>query len=128
MTSPWRARLLALLMVAASGLLLADAALAQPGSLELVTVTTALDDPVYVTHAGDDRVFVVERDGLVRIVRDGALQAPPFLDLGSKVLAGGERGLLSIAFHPDYPSRPWVYVYYTRRPDGAVVISRFTLS
>ncbi|HVS66178.1 MAG TPA: PQQ-dependent sugar dehydrogenase, partial [Thermoanaerobaculia bacterium] len=46
----------------------------------------------------------------------------------SKVLAGGERGLLSIAFHPDYPSRPWVYVYYTRRPDGAVVISRFTLS
>jgi glucose/arabinose dehydrogenase len=117
-----------LAVIAAPALLFASAALAQPVDLELVTVTTALDEPVFLTHAGDERVFVVERDGLVRIVRDGERQAAPFLDLRSQVLSGGERGLLSIAFHPDYPNPPWVFAYYTRQPDGAAVISRFTLS
>ncbi|HVS15670.1 MAG TPA: PQQ-dependent sugar dehydrogenase [Thermoanaerobaculia bacterium] len=108
--------------------LVATTAAAQVGELTLATVASGLGGPVYLTHAGDDRLFVVEREGRIRILRSGVVEATPFLDLRGRFSGGGERGLLSMAFHPDYPRTPWVFVYYTRAPDGAVVISRFGLS
>jgi glucose/arabinose dehydrogenase len=71
--------------------------------------------PLYVTAPPGDRrrIFVVEQGGTVRIVRGGRVQRRPFLDISSRVDAGGERGLLSLAFAPDYARSGRFYVYYT---------------
>ena len=73
------------------------------------------DSPLYVTAPPADRrrIFVVEQDGRIRIVRNGRKLSRPFLDLRSKVTAGGEQGLLSLAFAPDYRSSRRFYVNYT---------------
>ena len=84
---------------------------------EARVVVEGLEAPVHVTHAGDGsgRLFVVEQWGRVRIVKDGALLEAPFLDLGDEVWAGGECGLLSIAFHPDYGRNGRAFVNFTRK-------------
>jgi glucose/arabinose dehydrogenase len=61
-------------------------------------------------------------------VKSGATLPTPFLDIDAKVRSGGERGLLSMAFHPDYESNGRFFVNYTREPDGATVVSRFDVS
>ena len=73
--------------------------------------------PVYVTAPPGDptRVFVVERPGRIRIVRDGKKLRQPFLDIRDQVLAGAERGLLSMAFAPDYEQSGRFYVFFTDR-------------
>src|SRR5205814_10592805 len=73
--------------------------------------------PTYVTAPPGDtaRVLVVEQGGVVRLLRDGTLQSAPFADLTAKVLAGGERGLLSIAFAPDYATSGLLYAYFTNK-------------
>jgi glucose/arabinose dehydrogenase len=73
------------------------------------------DAPVYVSGApGFPRLlFVVEQPGTVRVLRDGRVLRRPFLDISSMVASGGERGLLSIAFPPDYARSRRFYVYYT---------------
>jgi glucose/arabinose dehydrogenase len=81
-------------------------------AVRLTPVTTA-SQPVYVTHAGDRRLFIVELAGRIRIFDGGALLTVPFLDISAKVSSGGERGLLSLAFHPDHASNGFFYVYYT---------------
>ena len=75
------------------------------------------DAPIYVTAPPGDRrrVFVVERAGRVRIVRDGRTVSRPFLDISSEVSTDGERGLLSIAFAPDYERTGKVYAYFNDR-------------
>lgn len=91
--------------------------------------------PVYLTNAGDGsgRLFIVEQDGRVRIFQNGSLQAAPFLDIKSEVLSpadsggGGEQGLLSIAFPPNYTSKGYFYVYYTQL-DGNNTVSRFHIT
>lgn len=90
-------------------------------------VTQDLDSPVFLTHAGDGstRLFVVEQPGRIRIVEQGHLQPIPFLDISERVLAGGERGLLGLAFHPDYRNNGYFYLNYTRRPDGATVVAQY---
>jgi glucose/arabinose dehydrogenase len=90
-------------------------------------VTTGLSAPVFLTQpVNDGRIFVVEQPGRVRIVRDGALQTTPFLDISSRVLYGGERGLLSVAFHPRYATNHYLYVYFTSQPNGDIRVERFT--
>jgi len=91
----------------------------------LVESGTGFAHPVQVTHAGDGsgRVFVVEQAGTIRTLTNAA--APPFLDILDRVLAGGERGLLSVAFPPGFVQTGRFYVNYTRSPDGATVVSRF---
>jgi glucose/arabinose dehydrogenase len=71
--------------------------------------------PVYVTSPPADkhRLFVVEQAGRIRVVKDGHKLSAPFLDISSQVLSGGERGLLSMAFAPDYKSSGRFYVYFT---------------
>jgi glucose/arabinose dehydrogenase len=75
------------------------------------------DAPVYVSGApGFPRLlFVVEQSGRVQVLRGGRRQRRPFLDISGRVLSGGERGLLSIAFPPDYRRSRRFYVYYTDR-------------
>jgi len=75
------------------------------------------DAPLYVVAPPGDhrRIMVVEQGGRVVVVRDGRRLARPFLDLRSQVLAGGERGLLSLAFAPDYGRTGRMYVYFTGR-------------
>jgi glucose/arabinose dehydrogenase len=82
--------------------------------LALTTIVTGLERPLGLTAPPDDaRLFVVEQTGAIRIVRDGTLVATPFLDLSDRVLAQGERGLLGLAFHPDYALNGRFFVNYT---------------
>lgn len=93
-------------------------------------VATGLDHPVAITHAGDNsgRLFIVEQPGTIRIIKNGSLLSQPFLDIKSLVLYGGERGLLGLAFHPNYSQNGYFYVNYTRKNDGATVIARYQVS
>jgi glucose/arabinose dehydrogenase len=82
--------------------------------VRLVSVGS-FDAPVYVTAPPGDRrrLFVVEQGGTIRVIRGGKRLAKPFLDLSSITLAGGEQGLLSMAFAPDYARTRRFYVNYT---------------
>jgi hypothetical protein len=71
-------------------------------------------------------VFVAEQPGRIRIVERGHLLAAPFLDIRGKIASGGERGLLSVAFHPDFEQNGLFYVNYTRAGDGATVVARYS--
>ncbi len=75
------------------------------------------ESPLYVTAPPGDRrrVFVVEQGGRIMVVRGGKQLPTPFLDIRSKVTAGGEQGLLSMAFAPDYAQSGLFYVYYTEK-------------
>jgi glucose/arabinose dehydrogenase len=91
-----------------------DAAPAQARGVRLVRVGT-FDAPTYVTSPPGDRrrVFVVEQPGTIRVIRNGRRLSRPFLDISGSVQAGGERGLLSMAFAPDYARSRRFYVYFT---------------
>jgi glucose/arabinose dehydrogenase len=98
-------------------------------TVDVTVAVTGLTDPVDVTNAddGSGRLFVVEQAGRIRIVRDGALVDRPFLDMSKRIASGGERGLLGLAFHPDYPTDPRFFVDYTDL-DGNTVVSSFRVS
>jgi hypothetical protein len=97
------------------------------GTLELVV--DGLEAPVQLTApVGDaDRLFIVEQPGRVRIVRDGALLPTPFLDVDALTDAGGERGLLGLAFHPNFATNGYFYVNYTDN-GGDTRVVRYTVS
>ncbi|HJQ54979.1 MAG TPA: PQQ-dependent sugar dehydrogenase, partial [Gemmatimonadaceae bacterium] len=101
-----------------------------PGDLSLKLspfVSSGLSSPVFLTQPLDDgRIFVVEQPGRIRVVKDGVLQSTPFLDLTGRVLYSGERGLLSVAFHPQYATNHYFYVYFTTQTNGDIRIERFT--
>jgi glucose/arabinose dehydrogenase len=81
--------------------------------------------PLYVTHAGDERLFVVEQAGTIQTVEGGEIAATPFLDLTGRVGSdASERGLLGLAFAPNYAETGLFYVNYTDL-DGNTVVSRF---
>lgn len=96
--------------------------------LTATAVASGLTAPIYLTApANDPRLFVVERAGRIRIVRDGTLLSAPYLDISALTSTDGERGLLSMAFDPAYASNGRFYVYYTAA-DGAITVSRFQVS
>ena len=100
-------------------------------SLETVVAAGNLQRPVDIANAGDGRLFVVERAGTIRIVEpDGTVLPQPFLDISDQVewQSHSERGLLGLAFHPDYATNGAFFVNYTARPDGDTRISRFQVS
>ncbi len=106
----------------------AFSAFAQP-QLVLEQVGTGFSTPVDIENAGDDRLFIVERDGIIRILNtDGTTVSTPFLNINPRVSnSGGERGLLGLAFHPDYANNGYFFVNYTDN-SGKSVISRFSVN
>jgi glucose/arabinose dehydrogenase len=82
------------------------------------------DSPVYVTAPPGDkrRLFVVEQQGRIRVLVGGHVRKTPFLDIRSQVTAGGEQGLLSLAFAPDYARSGRFYVYFTDRAQNQRVV------
>ncbi len=107
-------------------------AAAGPGlAVRLQPLVTGLSAPVHLTHAGDGsgRLFVVEQAGVVRIIRNGRLLPRPFLDIRRRVVSGGEMGLLSIAFHPQYARTGRLFVNYTADGGGLrTVIAEYRTS
>ncbi|WP_229463847.1 sorbosone dehydrogenase family protein [Massilia sp. 9I] len=96
-------------------------------NIALSQVVANLDNPTYLTApAGDARLFVVERPGRIRIVENGNTLGIPFLDISSRVFTGGEGGLLSMAFDPDYARNGYFYIYYTD-PQQNIVIERLSV-
>jgi glucose/arabinose dehydrogenase len=100
--------------------------------VKLKQIATGFSSPVDLVNAGDSRLFVVQKNGIIRIIQRGSTTYSTFLDLsgtsGPVLSTGGEQGLLGLAFAPDYATSGRFYVYYTRKPDGAINISRFTVS
>lgn len=97
-------------------------------SLTVETIATGLSRPLYLTApAGDDRLFIVEQTGRIRILKDGDVLAVPFLDLSTRVSGGNEQGLLGMVFHPDYGANGRFYVSYTD-DDGDTRIERYAVS
>ena len=85
------------------------------------------DQPAYIAQPpGSNDLYVVEQGGTVRIVRDGDVVSPPALDISDQVTAGGEQGLLSIAFPPDFQKSRLVYAYYTGTDQDQHVV-RYTV-
>lgn len=112
--------------------LASSASFQTPPQLVMEEFASGFESPVKITHAGDDRLFVVEQGGTIRIVTsDGTQLTTPFLNITGRVLSGGERGLLGLVFAPDDPTT--FYVNYTRRGQndderGDTVIARFRVS
>jgi hypothetical protein len=100
---------------------------AQTPPLTLAPYLSGLSSPVLLTTAkdGTDRRYIVEQTGRIQMVQPGSAATTLFLDLTSRVLYGGERGLLGLAFHPQYFVNGRFYVNYTRRPDGATVVAEY---
>jgi glucose/arabinose dehydrogenase len=96
--------------------------------VEFDEVAAGLDQPLAVANAGDGtgRLFIAEQGGRIRIVRDGTLLDKPFLDIADRITSGGERGLLGVAFHPNFPTDPRVFVDYTD-DNGDTRVSSFTV-
>ncbi|MBX3288805.1 MAG: PQQ-dependent sugar dehydrogenase [Acidobacteria bacterium] len=88
---------------------------------------SGLSSPLLATHAGDGthRLFIVERGGVIKVVQPGSRTTSNFLTITSRIVSGGERGLLGLAFHPNFASNGYFFVNYTRTGDGATVVSRF---
>ncbi len=105
-----------------------DLALARPAGAEVVLTQLVGDllDPVAITHAGDQssRLFVTLQAGQIVIIKSGALLPTPFLDVSNLVSTGGERGLFSVAFHPDSVRKGFFFVNYTDG-DGNVALARY---
>lgn len=97
-------------------------------TLDTEVVAQGLENPLYLTApAGDPRLFVVEQPGRIRVIAGGVLQAAPFLDITGKVSYGGEQGLLSVAFHPNYTVNGYFYVDYTDAA-GDTRVERYRVS
>jgi hypothetical protein len=101
----------------------------EPGAgVALEVIASGLASPVHLTSPpGDARLFIVEQAGRIRMMRNGQLVQQPFLDIVAKVGSGGERGLLSVAFHPQYATNGLFFVYYTDR-SGDTRVERYRVS
>ena len=93
-------------------------------TITLQTVASGLSSPVLVTHAddGSGRLFVVEQTGKIKVLGGGT-----YLDISSKIRCCGERGLLGLAFAPDFETSGRLYVSYSRASDGAATLERLTV-
>lgn len=104
---------------------------AQDIDLDMVPYLSGFSNPVDIANAddGSNRMFVVERSGIIRVVEEDTIREVDFIDISNRVSSGGERGLLGLAFHPDYENNGYFYVNYTRSAGSlATRISRFSIS
>jgi glucose/arabinose dehydrogenase len=97
-------------------------------TIALQSFATGFNNPVEIANAGDSRLFVVQQGGLIRILNsNGTVNATPFLNLSTIISSGGERGLLGLAFHPNYTTNRFFFVNYTNT-SGNTVIARYSVS
>jgi glucose/arabinose dehydrogenase len=125
------------LLIVVTFTLLTEASKAQPLALQSAFPNLSFSgrQPIFLTHSKDNtnRIFVVEKGGFIRVFPNDSTVTSmnTFLNITNKIVTGSggdERGLLGLAFHPNYASNGYFYVNYTRTGDGATVISRFTRS
>ena len=99
---------------------------AQEPAIRLTRVASGLSMPTDIQHAGDgaNRLFLVQQGGRIHILKGGAVAPAPFLDISSRTRGGGERGLLGLAFPPEYARKRHFYINYTNL-QGHTVIARY---
>ncbi|MEP7128497.1 MAG: PQQ-dependent sugar dehydrogenase, partial [Chitinophagales bacterium] len=101
---------------------------AQDPVIQLQEFSTGYTSPVDIKNCGDSRLFIVQQNGYIYISDSLGIKNPtPFLDIHTKILQSSERGLLGVVFHPDYFNNGYFFVYYTRSPDGAIRIARYSV-
>jgi len=123
-----RSRIFILVFLSAYILISPSLVIANP-NIQLEPILSGLNSPVAITHAGDGtgRLFITLQVGKV-IIYDGLQMLPtPFIDIGSLITTGSERGLLSVAFHPDYSATGFLYINYTDL-NGDTSIARYRVS
>jgi glucose/arabinose dehydrogenase len=103
-----------------------------PINLGLQLLVSGLNSPLGLEQPNDgsNRLFVAEQGGTIRLIQNGAVLAQPFLDISSKVVTGGEMGLLGVTFHPSFQQNGKFYVNYVRSLSGQIqsVIAEYTAS
>ncbi len=111
-------------------LLLSACAYGQNSAIQLQPITTGLSAPVLATnaHDGSNRIFIVEQTGKIKVLQPEVATATDFVNLSTKITYGGERGLLGLAFHPDFKNNRRFFVNYTRSGDGATTIAEYQAS
>lgn len=107
---------------------------AEPGTFQVEDAfpNLSFSNPLFLDHAGDgsNRLFVVEQGGTIKVFENDAStsNSSTFLNISDRLVSGGERGLLGLAFHPDFENNGFFYVNYTADNGGNTVISRFEVS
>ncbi|MEM9774577.1 MAG: PQQ-dependent sugar dehydrogenase [Chloroflexota bacterium] len=118
-------------------LIFSSAAQSEPAAaprIDVRLVTSGLTQPTGITSTGifnDDRLFILEKTGQIKILKDGFIQAAPFLNLEGQVNTVNERGLLGLAFDPDYEQNGYFYINYSdarAETEGDTVVKRFSVS
>lgn len=111
-----------------SALLLCFSTVIYAQNISLVPFASGFSQPIDIQSAGDDRLFIVEQAGRIKVLNaDGTTNATNFLDISGQISSGGERGLLGLAFHPEYATNGFFFVNYSL-PNGDNRIARFTVS
>ena len=95
--------------------------------IDLQPIATGFSAPLNIQNCGDDRLFIVEQGGIIKIIENNNILSTPFLDISNQVSSSGERGLLGLAFHPDYTTNGRFFVYYSDN-NGDSVLSEFEVS
>lgn len=96
-------------------------------TIAIQTFATGFSSPIGIENAGDNRLFVVEQTGRIKILKpDGTVNAMPFLNVSTLISTGSEKGLLGLAFHPNYATNGWFFINYTNT-SGNTVIARYAV-
>src|SRR5687768_2407836 len=103
---------------------------ADPPALRLQQVASGFQNPLDIRFPldGSGRIFVVEQTGRIRVVKNGAVLQQPFLDWRGRIACCGERGLLGLAFSPNFAENGYFYINYTEAGSGGTVVSRLRVS
>ncbi|SFH92694.1 PQQ-dependent sugar dehydrogenase [Halpernia frigidisoli] len=98
-------------------------------NIVLQEFATGFANPVEITNAKDNRLFVVQQNGEIKIVQpSGSVNPADFINLNSKITFGGERGLLGLAFHPQFATNGYFFVYYNAVTTGNITVARYSVN
>src|SRR2546426_11659168 len=122
---PIKSTVMALLSLLGTSALSVAMAASLPTGFTETQIASGLSGPTAMAFAPDGRLFVCQQGGQLRVIKNGSLLTTPFLTV--TVDSSGERGLLGVAFDPDFPTNGFVYIYYTATtPATHNRVSRFT--
>lgn len=97
-------------------------------NIVLAEFASGLTSPVEIVHANDSRLFVVQQNGIIQIIQpNGTVNSTAFLNISTKITFSGERGLLGLAFHPQYTTNGYFYVYYNNTA-GNITVARYSVN